>query len=88
MLEQPRRLASGIILGLALSLLVLGGCATQTMYAGPVVTSISAAGDGSIHVEKCMVKITKDTDWWTGSTAESTGLTECQAIQIHVARDG
>ena len=80
------RLFVGAVL-LVVGIAFLGGCATQTLWAGPVVTNISAAGDGSVHVEKCLVRITKDTDWWTGSTAESSGLTECRSIQIIIADD-
>ena len=76
-----------LLVGGLLALLILGGCASQTLWAGPVVTGISAAGDGSIHVDRCLVKITKDTDWWTGSTAESSGLSECTTIQIIIASD-
>lgn len=37
-----------------IALSILGGCASQTLWAGPVVTSISAAGDGSVHVERVL----------------------------------
>ena len=71
----------------SVALATLGGCASQTLWAGPVVTGISAAGDGSVYIEKCLVKITKDTDWWTGSTAESSGLAECSTIQVIIVPD-
>ena len=84
---MSRLLKVAVLLVGGIALLILGGCATQTLWAGPVVTNISAAGDGSVHVEKCLVRITKDTDWWTGSTAESSGLTECNTFQIIIAPD-
>lgn len=64
------------------SVCMVSGCATQTLWAGPVITSISPAGDGKAIVEKCMVKITEDRDYWSGSSASSAGLADCSSHEI------
>ena len=66
----------------AVGLMLMAGCATQTLRAGPVITGISGVGDGSVIVEKCIIELTEDMDYIGGSTSKSASLRECSSHQI------
>ena len=63
-------------------LAVTVGCATQTLRLGPVITNISGVGDGSMIVERCLLEITEDRDYWSESTAKSAGVVECSSHPV------
>ena len=56
--------------------ILLGGCST---YAGPFVTDIRPNGDGSLLVEKCMVK---HTPGWFGVGAVSNARCSSRTVDL------
>ena len=47
-----------------------------------MITGISGVGDGSVIVEKCIIELSEDTDYLTGSTVKSASMRECTTYQI------
>ena len=71
----------------AFAVAALTACATQTLRAGPVVTGISAGGDGTLIVEKCVVELTEHLDYWAGSSASSAAITDCNSYTLTVVSE-